>query len=153
MQRAEHGPLHCLHFWTGEGFLHCQYKEVSVYNSGARQDSFHLKVAPRGPGGIGEMQRRIFKLLHWERCEKGGCVLALTLFAMFFIMMKAKKDLHEEGVCIRFCTDRSVSDQLLARTKTLEEAILDLLFADDFALLARTDSRHQLCSGSQKKKL
>lgn len=72
---------------------------------------------------------------------KQGCVLAPTLFAIFFSMMlhEAKEDLHE-GIYIRFRTDGSVFNLrcLLARTKTLEKLILDLLFADDCALLAHT---------------
>ena len=76
-----------------------------------------------------------------ENGVKQGCVLAPTLFAVFFSMMlrEAKEDLHE-GVYIRFRTDGSVFNlrRLLSRTKTLEQLMLDLLFADDCALLAHT---------------
>ncbi|KAI8499112.1 hypothetical protein Bbelb_228760 [Branchiostoma belcheri] len=77
---------------------------------------------------------------------KQGCVLAPTLFAIFFSMMlkEAKEDLTE-GIYIRFRTDGSVFNlrRLLAHTKTLEELILDLLFADDCALLAHTEAALQ----------
>ncbi|CAH1266354.1 Hypp3340 [Branchiostoma lanceolatum] len=77
---------------------------------------------------------------------KQGCVLAPTLFAIFFSMMlrEAKEDLTE-GIYIRFRTDGSIFNlrRLLARTKTLEELILDLLFADDCALLAHTEEALQ----------
>ena len=73
---------------------------------------------------------------------KQGCVLAPTLFAIFFSMMlrEAKEDLTD-GIYIRFRTDGSVFNlrRLLARTKTLECLILELLFADDCALLAHTE--------------
>ena len=77
---------------------------------------------------------------------KQGCVLAPTLFAIFFSMMlqEAKEDLHE-GIYIRFRTDGSVFNlrRLLAHTKTLERLVLDLLFADDCALLAHTEEALQ----------
>ena len=81
-----------------------------------------------------------------ENGVKQGCVLAPTLFAVFFSMMlrEAKEDLHE-GVYIRFRTDGSVFNlrRVLSRTKTLEQLILDLLFADDCALLAHTEEALQ----------
>ena len=81
-----------------------------------------------------------------ENGVKQGCVLAPTLFAVFFSMMlrEAKEDLHE-GVYIRFRTNGSVFNlrRLLSRTKTLEQLILDLLFADDCALLAHTEDALQ----------
>ncbi|KAK2573141.1 RNA-directed DNA polymerase from mobile element jockey [Acropora cervicornis] len=81
-----------------------------------------------------------------ENGVKQGCVLAPTLFAVFFSMMlrEAKEDLYE-GVYIRFRTDGSVFNlrRLLSRTKTLEQLILDLLFADDCALLAHTEEALQ----------
>ena len=81
-----------------------------------------------------------------ENGVEQGCVLAPSLFAVFFSMMlrEAKEDLHE-GVYIRFRTDGSVLNlrRLLSRTKTLEQLILDLLFADDCALLAHTEEALQ----------
>ena len=46
-----------------------------------------------------------------------------------------------DGIYIRFRRDGSVSNlrRLLARTKTMEELITELLFADDCALLAHTE--------------
>lgn len=83
-----------------------------------------------------------------ENGVKQGWVLAPTLFAMFFAMVlcKAKDDL-QDGIYmyIRFCTDGSVFNlrHLLSRTKTSEQLITDLLFADDFALLAHTEEALQ----------
>ena len=70
---------------------------------------------------------------------KQGCVLAPTLFSIFFsiILHEAKEDLPD-GIYIRFRTDGS----LLARTKTIEELITEVLFADDCALLAHMEEAH-----------
>ena len=68
-----------------------------------------------------------------------GCVLAPTLFSIFFSIMlrEANEDLPD-GIYIHFRTDGSLFNlrRLLARTKTIEELITELLFADDCALLA-----------------
>ena len=71
-------------------------------------------------------------------------VLTPTLFSIFFSIMflekkKKKKDLPD-GIYICFRTDSSLFNcrRLLARTKTIEELMTGLLFADDFALLAHT---------------
>ena len=73
---------------------------------------------------------------------KQGCVLAPTLFAIFFSMMlrEVKEDLNE-GIYIRFRTDGSTFylRRLLARAKTLEVVVLELLFSDDCALLVHIE--------------
>jgi len=78
---------------------------------------------------------------------KQGCVLAPTLFSIFFSMMlrEAKEGL-EDGVYIRFRTDGSVFNlrRLLSLTKTHERLVVDLLFADDCALIAHTQEALQL---------
>lgn len=77
---------------------------------------------------------------------KQGCVLAPTLFAIFFsLMLRGAKEDLTEGIYIRFRTDGSVFNlrRLLAHTKTLEELILELLFADDCALLAHAEEALQ----------
>ena len=66
--------------------------------------------------------------------------------AVFFSIMlrEAKEDLPD-GIYIRFRTDGSLFSlrRLLASTKTIEELIIKLLFADDCALLARTEEALQ----------
>ncbi|XP_076467574.1 uncharacterized protein LOC143298579 [Babylonia areolata] len=61
------------------------------------------------------------------------------------MLREAKEDLLE-GINIRFRTDGSIFNlrRLLARTKTTEELILELLFADDCALLAHAEEALQL---------
>ena len=73
---------------------------------------------------------------------KQECVLAPTLFSIFFsIMLREAKDDLQDGIYIRFLTDGSLFNfrRLLARTKTIEELITELLFADDCALFANTE--------------
>ena len=77
---------------------------------------------------------------------KQGCVLAPTLFSILFSLMlrEAKEDLVD-GIFIRFRTDGSIFNlrRLLAHTKTIEVLIVELLFADDCALLAHTQEALQ----------
>ena len=79
---------------------------------------------------------------------KQGCVLAPTLFTIFFRMMlqRATEDLgDEDGIYIRYRTDGSLCNlrRLQAHTKTLEQQIRELLFADDAALVAHTETALQ----------
>ena len=61
------------------------------------------------------------------------------MFTIFFsiLLREAKEDLPD-GICIRFRTDGSLFNlrRLLAHTKTIEELITALLFADDCAFFA-----------------
>ena len=77
---------------------------------------------------------------------KQGCTLAPTLFSIFFsIMLREAKDALPNGIFIRFRADGSLFNiwRLLARTKTIEELITELQFADDCALLAHTEEALQ----------
>ena len=77
---------------------------------------------------------------------KQGCVPAPTLVSLFFSIMlcEAKEDLPY-GIYIRFRTEGSLFNlwRLPACTKTMEELITELLFADDCALLAHTEEALQ----------
>ena len=65
---------------------------------------------------------------------KQGCILAPTLFSIFFsiMLLEAKEDLPD-GIYIHFRTDGSLFNlrRLPAHMKTIEELITELLFADD----------------------
>ena len=77
---------------------------------------------------------------------KQGCILAPTLFSIFFsIMLREAKDDLPDGIYIRFRTDGSLFKlrRLLARTKTIKELITELLFAGGCALLAHTEEALQ----------
>ena len=69
-----------------------------------------------------------------------------TLSAIFFsvLLLEAKEDLPD-GIFIRFRTNGSLSNlrRLLARTKTTEELITELLFTDNCAFLAHTEKAQQ----------
>ena len=60
------------------------------------------------------------------------------------MLREAKEDLPD-GIYIRFRTDGSFFNlrRFLARTKTIEEFITELLFAKDYALLAHTEETLQ----------
>ena len=80
-------------------------------------------------------------LLHWEWCKA-----ELTLFAIFFTMkLREAKEYLQYGIYIRFSTDGCAFSlhHLLSRTKTSEEQIADLLFADNCALLVHTEEALQ----------
>ena len=75
---------------------------------------------------------------------KQGCVLAPSLFSIFFSMMlrQATEDLNDDdSIYIRYRLDGNIFNlrRLQAHTKTQEQLIRDLLFADDTALVAHTE--------------
>ncbi|RVE61997.1 hypothetical protein OJAV_G00176660 [Oryzias javanicus] len=79
---------------------------------------------------------------------KQGCVLAPTLFSIFFSMMlkQATEDLDEDdSVYIRYRLDGSLFNlrRLQAHTKTHKQMIRELLFADDAALVAHAEGALQ----------
>ena len=77
---------------------------------------------------------------------KQGCVLAPTLFSLIFSAMltDAFKD-TDAGINIRYRTDGSIFNlrRLQAKTKVMTDTINDLLFADDCALNAATETSMQ----------
>ena len=59
-------------------------------------------------------------------------------------MLREAKDDLPDGIYIHFRTDGSLFNfRRLSRTKTIEELIIELLFADDCALLAHTEEALQ----------
>ena len=77
---------------------------------------------------------------------KQGCVLAPTLFSILFsLMLREAKEGLMDHIFIRFRTDGSIFNlrRLLAHTKTIEVLIVELLFADDCALLTHTQEALQ----------
>ena len=77
---------------------------------------------------------------------KQGRVLAPSLFSIFFSMMlREAKEAFLDGIYMRFRSDGSLFNlrRLLAHTKTSEQLITELLFADDCAFLAHTEAALQ----------
>ena len=80
---------------------------------------------------------------------KQGCVLAPTLFSMFFaaMLMDAFGD-DNLGIGINYRYDGSIFNlrRLQAKTKVTKDTINDLLFADDCALNATSEADMQQCT-------
>ena len=78
---------------------------------------------------------------------KQGCVLAPTLFGIFFSMvLHYSFDGCEEGIYVRTRTDGNLYNisRLRAKTKTKSMLIRELLFADDAALTSHSEAGLQL---------
>ncbi|KAI8491983.1 hypothetical protein Bbelb_303560 [Branchiostoma belcheri] len=78
---------------------------------------------------------------------KQGCVLAPTLFGIFFaVMQKCAFGSSTEGVYLHKRSDGKLFNlsRLKAKTKIREVLITDLLFADDAALAAHTENKLQI---------
>ena len=72
---------------------------------------------------------------------KQGCVLAPTLFGIFFgLLLKHAFDTTTEGIYLRIRSDGRLFNlaRLRAKTKVREVLIRDMLFADDAAVVAHT---------------
>lgn len=81
---------------------------------------------------------------------KQGCVLAPTLFALYFaVVVKEVLQTVSQGVRIRFRTDGSLFNlgRLKARTKVSYALITEIMYADDLCFLAESpDDLQQLMS-------
>ena len=77
---------------------------------------------------------------------KQGCVLASTLFVIFFLLLlKQAFGTAEESVYLHTRTDEKLFNtiRLKAKTKVKKTIIRDMLFADDAAVAAHSPSQLQ----------
>ena len=77
---------------------------------------------------------------------KQGCVLAPTLFDIFFsLLFSSAFGSPSEGVCLHSRTDGKLFNlvALHAKTKVQQVMIMDILFADDAALISHTEEGPQ----------
>ena len=77
---------------------------------------------------------------------KQGCVLAPTLFGIFFgLLLKHAFDTTTKGIYLRTRSDGRLFNlsRLRAKTKVREVLNRDMLFADDAAVVAHTQEEHQ----------
>ena len=95
---------------------------------------FH--IGTRGRVTVGNKESEPIEVNHGT---KQGCVLAPTLFTLFLttVLLILHQEI-EEGVFIRSRTDSKLFNlaRLKTRTKTNEDLITELLFADDTALIS-----------------
>ena len=78
---------------------------------------------------------------------KQGCVLAPTLFGIFFsVVLRHAFGTSTEGIYLRTRSDGRLFNlaRLKAKSKTREELIRDMLFADDAAVCAHSDEQLQI---------
>ena len=77
---------------------------------------------------------------------KQGCVLAQTLFGIFFgLLLKHAFDTTTEVIYLRTRSDGRLFNlaRLRAKTKVREVRVMDMLFADDAAVVAHTEEELQ----------
>ena len=77
---------------------------------------------------------------------KQGCVLAPTLFGIFFaLLLRHAFGTASEGICLRTRSDGRLFNlgRLRAKTKVREALIRDMLFADDAAVTTHTQQELQ----------
>ena len=140
MQGTEHGRI-CSFCRLDQGLSDCQprwtgkfWRALASPPPHPAKKKIHNILRQLYEGQQGQVKHRGSLSVLISNGVKQECVLAPTLFSIFFSIMlhEAKEDLPDV-IYIPFRTDGSVFNlrRLLAFTKTVEELITELLFADD----------------------
>ena len=99
-------------------------------------ESFHTNMK-----GTVQFNSRSSKPFDIRSGVKQGCVLAPTLFGIFFaLLLRHAFGTASEGICLRTRSDGRLFNlgRLRAKTKVREALIRDMLFTDDAAVTAHT---------------
>ena len=135
MPRTEHGSI-CSFRRRGPGLWYCQ-PDGLCKNPGAPwlcpKCLTILRQLHEGQQGQVTHNGSLSGSFPISNGVKHWCVLAPTFFSIFCsIMLREAKDDLPDGIYIRFRTDGNLFKlrRLLPRTKTIDEFITELLFAD-----------------------
>ena len=104
-------------------------------------ESFHTNM--KGTVQFNGSSSRPFDI---RRGVKQGCVLAPTLFGIFFaLLLRHAFGTASEGICLRTRSDGRLFNlgRLRAKTKVREALIRDMLFVDDAAVTTHTQQELQ----------
>ena len=105
-------------------------------------ESFHSNMK-----GTGQFNGNLSKPFDMHSGVKQGCVLAQTLFGIFFtLLLRHAFGTAQEGIYLQTRSDGSLFNLacLKVRTKVCKALIRDMLFADDAAVITHTQRELQL---------
>ena len=104
-------------------------------------ESFHTNMK-----GIVQFNGSSSRPFDIRSCVKQGCVLAPTLFGIFFaLLLRHAFGTASEGICLRNRSDGRLFNlgRLRAKTKVRKALIRDMLFVDDAAVTTHTQQELQ----------
>ena len=121
------------------------FKILSLIGCPPKLLSF-IKSFHDGSRGTVQYDGNISEAFDIKSGVKQGCVLAPTLFNIFFsVLLKHAFEFTEEGILLRTRSEGKLFNpaRLRAKTKVRKVIVRDLLFADDAALVAHSAEKLQ----------